>query len=190
MKKEIILAVIIGLIVGLVITFGVYRAQQAVQQNVSTNAIITETIASPQASPQLQQTSSTDAFTLTEPADEALVSEPSIRMTGQTIPNATIVILGGSKETIGSSDSRGNFSIPHTLQVGSNILTVRVLSDAGETKEVVRTVIYSTADLSASSTQPTPEASPVSSPTPTAKGKATPTPKTSPTPKATVKPTN
>lgn len=174
MKKEIVFAVVIGLIVGLIITFGMYRARQAVS---GTSVISTET-----ASPATQSESSTkkEAFLVSEPQDESLITETQVRVSGQTFPNAAILILTAKNETVGQTDSRGNFSMTVTLENGANILTIRAFSDDHETLEVIRSVVVSTADLTQNSSV-TPKPTP--SPTPTKK------PLASPTVKATSQPT-
>jgi hypothetical protein len=179
MKKEVLFAVVIGLIVGLVITFGMYRAQQAMKgaSTISTGD------ATPIPATSSNPISQTDAFPVSEPKDDSLVSDANIHITGQTFPNATVAVLGENTEVIGAADDKGNFSIPYTLQAGSNILTIRAMSDTHDTQEVIRSVVYSTADLSISAS-PVPTTEAKASPSPTAKGKATPTPKpkTTPTP--------
>ena len=173
MKKEILFAVGIGLVVGLIITFGMYRARQAMTNSSTINDQLTRDLTSPSAS---TNTNGKDAFLVSEPQDESLVIDPNIRVSGQAFPNAAIVILTQDGETVGSADTKGNFSLPLTLQPGGNILTIRALSDTREPLQVMRTVVFSTADL-------TQNASPSATPKPTT------TPKPSNTPKATPKPT-
>jgi hypothetical protein len=173
MKKEIIFAVSIGLIVGLIITFGMYRAQQAMKGASTINSSITDALTSPQTSSANQQ--SEDAFLVTQPEDESLVTEASIHVSGQTYPNSTIVVLGGTTEAIGSSDDKGNFSVAVNLQSGANILSIRVLNPNYNTLEVVRSVIFSTADLTINSVA-TASAKTTPSPTPATKKLASPTP--------------
>ncbi|PWU23858.1 hypothetical protein C5B42_01705 [Candidatus Cerribacteria bacterium 'Amazon FNV 2010 28 9'] len=177
MKKEIIFAVLIGLIVGLIIMFGVYQAQKAMQSASTTNTDVTDTLSSPP--PDTSATASQDAFTVSEPLDESIATDANIHVTGQTIPNAAIIIINTTPtETVGMSDANGNFSIPYVLQPGSNVLRIRVMSNTQDTMEVVRSVIFSTADLTVKNT---PAPTPTSSSTPKAKATAKPTS----TPKAT-----
>lgn len=177
MKKEILFAVSLGLVVGLIITFGVYRAQQAMKNASTVNSTIADTISQP-PSPSTSPTSQNDAFLVTEPKDESLVAEAAIHVSGQTFPNAAVVIIGVKGEIVGTSDDKGNFSIPFTLQPGANVITVRVLSDDHDTVEVLRNVVLSTADLTA-----TPVASASATAKPTATPKATKKPTPSPTSK-------
>ena len=176
MKKEIVFAVIIGLIVGLIITFGMYRARQAMTGATTVNDQISQNLASPSASPLATATPAQDAFLVSEPSDESLVTDSQVRVSGQAFPNAAIVILTQNGETVGMADDKGNFSIAVTLLPGGNVLTIRALSDTRDPLEVVRTVVLSSADLTASpSAVSTESASP--SPTPKSKVKPSPTPK-------------
>lgn len=162
MKKEIVFAVIIGLVVGLIITFGVYRARRAVSDSTTINV----DSATPTPTPISSQK---ESFLLTEPVDETLTTESQTRVSGQTFPNAVIIVLTQSGETVGQADSQGNFSLNVPLLAGANLLTIRVSGDNQDTKEVTRTVVLSTADLEASSSATakpttTPKVTPKASP--------------------------
>lgn len=174
MKKEILFAVCLGLIVGLIITFGMYRAQIAMRGSSTTNTDLTGSSANPSATPSSQE----DAFPVSEPLDETLTSESSVRVSGKTTPNAAILVLNGNTETVGSADQQGNFSLTVSLTSGANVLLIRSLSDTADPQEVTRTIVYSTVDI----TQNTPVA------TSSATAKPTTTPKPTVTPKATPKP--
>ncbi|SRR5258708_3521872 len=177
MKKEILFAVGIGLVVGLIITFGMYRARQAVTGATTINNQLNGTLASPP--PTNVTAPEQDAFLVSEPLNESLISDPNIRVSGQAFPNAAIIILGGITETVGTADANGNFSLAVTLQPGGNLLTIRALSDSRDSLEVARTVIASNADLNQNATpsatpKPTPTPKPTATPKPTLKPKATP----------------
>lgn len=169
MKKEILFAVIIGLGVGLIITFGIYRATQAMKKAPNNTEITQES-----ATPVPQASNAQDAFSVVEPADDLLTSQSPIRISGQTYPNAAIVVLSGNQsEIVSQADGSGNFSFQYPLQAGSNILIIRSLSTDHDPLEVIRTVVYSSADLTQSTASQ--DASP--SPTPSSKKvKPTPTP--------------
>ncbi len=170
MKKEIIFAVVIGLIVGLIITFGMYRARQSLSGSSTENARIEGTLASPPTA-SVQPSSTADAFLVSEPADESLITDPQIRVSGQAFPNAAIAILTGNGEVVGTADAKGNFSLAVTLQPGANIITIRALGNTREPLEVIRTVVVSNADLSAT---PSAVPKPTATPSPTKKPRATP----------------
>lgn len=184
MKKEILFAVGIGLVVGLIITFGMYRARQAVTGATTVNNQLNGTLSSPPLTTEGSQ-SARDAFLVSEPQDEALITDPNIRVSGQAFPSAAIVILVGDNETVGTADDKGNFSVPITLSSGGNVIYIRALSDTTDPLEVIRNVVVSTADLNQNATMsatpkptvtPKPSITPKTkaSPTPTAKPRATP----------------
>lgn len=162
MKKEILFAVGIGLIVGLIITFGMYRARQAVTGATTVNSQLNGSLASPPATEETNAEPK-DAFLVSEPVNEAVVSDPNIRVSGQAFPNAAIAILVGDTQAIGTADNNGNFSLPLTLTAGGNLITIRALSDTQDPLEVMRTVVVSNADLTQNATAsatPKPSASP------------------------------
>jgi len=168
MKKEILFAVSIGLIIGLIITFGMYRARQAVTGSTTVNI-------DPQSGVKTTTANTKDAILISEPLDESLIPEAQTRVSGQALPLAAIIVLTSKGETVGQADSKGNFSLTVPLEVGANIITIRAFSETQEPVEVIRTVVVSTADLTASSS---------------ATPKATAAPKATPTPVPTKKPTS
>ena len=173
MKKEIVFAVVIGLVIGLIITFGMYRARQAMTGSSTVNPQLS---ASPL--PSGNTANKHEPFLVSEPADESIVADATLRVSGQAFPNAAIVILNGASETVGMADDKGNFSLTLALVPGANVLTIRAMSDARATLEVIRTVVFSTADLSATPVPTfTPKPSPSPSAKPTTKPKASATPK-------------
>lgn len=161
MKKELLFAMSIGLCIGLIITFGMYRARVAMTTNTTVNRI-DGTLPTPPVLGKDEEKSNTDAFVVSQPLDEALLSDPKIQVTGQTYPNAVVVILQEASEIVGQSDAKGNFSIPITLDAGANTLVIRVLAENRDPLSVTRTVIFSTADLSAGTSTKT--ATPSSTP--------------------------
>lgn len=170
MKKEILFAVSIGLIIGLIITFGMYRARQAVTGSTTVNI-------DPQSATKSPSTNTKDAILISEPLDESLIPEAQTRVSGQAFPLAAIVVLTSKGETVGQADSRGNFSLTVPLEIGANIITIRAYGETQEPVEVIRTVVVSTADLTASSSAtPRPTTTPKASATPAPTKKPTSTP--------------
>lgn len=161
MKKELLFAMSIGLCIGLIITFGMYRARVAMTTNTTVNRN-DGTLPTPPVLGKDEEKSNTEAFVVSQPLDEALLSDPKIQVTGQTYPNAVVVILQEVSEIVGQSDAKGNFSIPITLNAGANMLVIRVLAENRDPLSVTRTVIFSTADLSAGTS--TKSATPSSTP--------------------------
>ncbi|HSW89543.1 MAG TPA: hypothetical protein VLH19_01590 [Patescibacteria group bacterium] len=157
MKKEVSIAIALGVIVGLVVMYGVIRAKRAVEE-VLPSPTINPSGAAITATPT-PDLSTSEHIRLSEPTNDSLVSTPDIHVTGQTIPNSTVLILDNTREYPSVSDQNGNFSVAVTLEAGANTLVARVLTDDGQTYSIMREIIYSTADIFATSI-PTPTATP------------------------------
>lgn len=166
MKKEMLIAVVIGFLLGLVITYGVYRLRIAHNRRPNTPAAT--------ATPSATQTATDSLLTIHSPDDGLVQKEKQLTVTGSTIPESYVVLFVNNNENIRESDSEGNFSFEVTLDEGSNILSIQVLTEEGKTITKERTVV-----VTSLYDEPIPEAEAA-----TKSAKASPTP----TPKATIKP--
>lgn len=144
MRKEVILAIFLGISLGFVITLGIWKARDALKTLPQTSqSILTPTPESP-----VSESPDNDIhLTLTQPRDNDLVSSDKILVTGETLPNARIVILLEDTETETSADASGKFSQQITLISGSNILTVFAFDDQGNQATQEVSLIYSTAQI-------------------------------------------
>jgi hypothetical protein len=165
MKKEMLVAVVIGFLLGLVITYGIYRLRISSNRKTANPVTSPASSAAPNASDSL--------ITIHSPEDGRVQKEKSTTVTGSTIPEVYVVLFVNNTEYIRQSDGDGNFSFEVSLEDGSNLLTVKVLTEDGKTVTKERTVVVTTLY-----DQPITEIE-----------TATPSAKPSPTPKATVKPT-
>lgn len=77
---------------------------------------------------------------LTSVPDGLTVRDPSLRVSGQVEPGATLQVNGNSVPV----DANGNFSTLIALQGGNNLLTVTATDIAGNATTVQRTVHYAT----------------------------------------------
>lgn len=72
------------------------------------------------------------------PKDKAIVKTSSVKVTGQTVPNADVAI----NELNIKSDAKGNFSANLTLSEGDNPIVVSAFDADGNTSEQEITIIY------------------------------------------------
>lgn len=150
MKKEVILAIVIGFGLGLVITFGIWVANRSLKNlgtsksTSPTDTIITNTDA-PTPSPAAVTT--TSGLAITTPADEDLVTDSNIKVTGSTAVGNTIIVLHESGQDTVTVDASGNFTDSIKLVGGYNTITVVSVSPTGDqvTKSLV--VTYTSAKL-------------------------------------------
>ena len=141
MKKEVSLAIIIGFILGLIITFGIYTANKALK-----NRQASSTSASPSPQAQASPTPSHN-LTVTSPADEALLDQDQISLTGSTSAHALVTILTEKQQLITYADASGNFQVEIKLIGGANDIFVTALTPQGQEAKTQLTLVYSTAKI-------------------------------------------
>lgn len=80
---------------------------------------------------------------LTNPDDNLLVFDKSVVISGNTSPNATILISSESKNIGFEASSSGDFSKVFDLSPGLNELVIAAFDKDGNNKEIKRNVFYS-----------------------------------------------
>jgi len=142
MRKEVVFAIIIGLFLGAVILVGWQLADQSAKQAASTTA-------TPQTKPDpaSPDTPTAQSLTITSPQNHAVVNTNSIKITGKTLPNASIAATNSEDDTIVTADIDGNFSVDLSLTGGENVIKLTVLKDDHTTDSTQITVIYTTAKI-------------------------------------------
>lgn len=142
MKKEIIISVVVGLISGLIIVYGVYTARTSLSKPTADQTLLeTNPLASVSPSPNNGQ------LAIHSPADEIIVDQRQLTITGTTIPHTYVVVFVNNDENILTSDSAGSFSMEAVLETGSNIIIIYAIDSDGNTIVEERTVIYTTEPL-------------------------------------------
>ena len=136
MRKEAIIAIILGLFLGLVFTIGIYTANQAVKDK-KTEQTIETTQTSPSSSPAI-------GFQLTEPENNIVVSQPNIKISGQSSSEAVIAAYSEAKEKFLQADEDGDFSFGFPLSAGSNKITITSIDKEENQQTAHITVVYTT----------------------------------------------
>lgn len=144
MKKEILIAIIIGFILGLVITFGIWTANKSLQESSQTQTtgnnesqpIVTETVEEGQIS-----------LVISSPENNALVNQEKIEIVGQTVAQATVIILYEEGEEVFQADEKGEFSQEITLVGGANEIKITVFDEEGNEANKALNLVYSSAEI-------------------------------------------
>lgn len=140
MRKEVVFAIIIGLILGAVILVGWQLADQSAKQASSTS-----TTPQTKPDPDLSETPVVQSINVISPQNHAVVNTNSIKITGKTLPSATVAISDSEDDAIVTADIDGNFSVDIALTGGTNLIKLTVLKDDRTTDSTQITVIYTTA---------------------------------------------
>jgi len=141
MKKEKVLLSFIGVAIGLVcagIVFYLYQSTKAINTNPNQKKVSTSPTPTPKSSLYLA---------ITQPNDEQVVSNKIITLSGQTVPDGTIIIITKSGQEVIKPTGMGAFTTTLTLEDGENQIRVIVYGTNGEAVAAQRTITYSTEDF-------------------------------------------
>jgi len=86
-------------------------------------------------------------LTLDSPKDESISDSKTVRISGKTNPEATVVILTLEGEEIVKPSLQGDFVTNITISNGTNFIKVIAMTPDGETQTIQRTVSYTTEDF-------------------------------------------
>lgn len=143
MKKEVLIAIIIGFGLGLVITFGIWSANKAIKDSAPTAS---EPISVPEV---VSPTPVPPAFSLNlfMPEDNSISDQEKIEVSGETAPEAIVVILYQKGEKILEADEEGLFTTEIDLEGGVNEIRITAYDQEGNEEEKTVTVVFSTAEI-------------------------------------------
>lgn len=137
MHKETVIAVIIGLLFGLLVTVSIYRLQSLRKTDDAS------TTGSEQISPSTTPTTETrDRFSIEYPPQGLVTADANLTITGNTDPQAFLVLFVHETQEVFETDKEGKFSIPLSLKEGPNFITLVVANRDGITLTADRVVVY------------------------------------------------
>lgn len=145
MRKEIIVAIIIGLFLGLVVAYGIRSAQESLksrQQLASQTSTYTTTNPS---------SNSTHSLFITSPEPNSVADQGFTTIIGTTSPQSLVSVISNSDQAAVIADDSGNFTTTLQLDGGVNTIEVKSYNNQGESASTSFMVVYSTADLTATS---------------------------------------
>lgn len=140
-KKEVTVAVIIGLLLGVIIVGGILRARKAIM-NI---APISTSRPTSQVTPANEDDKG--LFLTLETADNQVLKEAKLTVTGKTLPGTYIVINGEAGDSIIVPNDLGSFSQEVTLVKGANTILITVYQPDGTKKSATLNAVYTTAEI-------------------------------------------
>ena len=145
MKKEILIAIIIGFILGLVITFGIWTANRSLQENTQTQT--TEV----NESQPIVETSPTEegqiSLIISSPENNTIVNQAKVEISGQTVAQATVIILFEEGEEVFQVDEKGEFSQEINLVGGANEIKITAFDAEGNETNKTLNLVYSSVEI-------------------------------------------
>lgn len=130
-------AILIGLIVA-GIAFYFYQSTKIVSPN-SIRTIKLAPTPTPSAMPL--------PLAIDSPVDESVTSNPTMTISGTTVPNATVMINTATKDQVIPASSTGTFSTTMTLNDNENRIIITAIDSNGNESQKTITVTYSTEDF-------------------------------------------
>jgi hypothetical protein len=139
MKQERVILSFIMVLVGLLVAGALFYFYQSTKKVSPSTTSITSPRNTPTPTPQPKIYLTLNQFT-----DEQVVSDKTFKISGQTNPDATVIIITQNGQEVLQPTSQGNFSTTITLSNDQNIVRIMSVLPGGETTSVQRTVTYST----------------------------------------------
>lgn len=137
MNKEKFILMTAALLIGLFVAVGVFFLYQKTKA-ISPNKLTKIDITSPSPSPK-----DTNFLTVDNPKDESVVASSSVSVSGQTNPDAKILIVTQTTQQSVNPIDNGNFSATIGIESGENLVIITAIMPNGETFIVKRTVTSS-----------------------------------------------
>lgn len=141
-KKEITVAIIIGLIISAIVIGGILRARQALS-----NIKLSNPLSNSSPLPSGSTAPQSGLFINLSTADNQVVTEPTLKLAGKTLPQTYIVINGEAGDYIIVANELGDFSQDITLVQGANTIKVTVYEENGNNLETYLNAVYSSSEI-------------------------------------------
>ena len=141
MKQERVILSFITVLIGLVvagIAFYFYQSTKTVSTTQS------DRLENPSPTPSEKSPIFLQVF---EPKDEGIADRKTIKVSGKTVADATVVILTGETEEIIEPSREGDFTTTVQIDDGVNYIKIQAFLPTGETQTVQRIVAYTTEDF-------------------------------------------
>ncbi len=145
MRKEVIIAIIFGGLLGVIIAFGAarlntsFKKEQKKVQKEPNKAGVYE-------GENTNINPVSGGLTIVYPADKSVHQSSIITLSGLTIPKSTIIITGGSSETLSNAGGNGEFETTVELDPGLNQLVVHSFNGSRDSKVNLLTIFTTKVD--------------------------------------------
>ena len=140
MKSERIILSFVAIVIGLVvagIAFYFYQMTKTISDPESQTAIQSTEVPTPTPDGNL-------FLSIQEPKNEEVVSNRTIRISGKTLADATVIVSTESDDSVVKPAKNGDFTVTKTITDGANVIRVTAIFPNGEERTELRTVTYST----------------------------------------------
>ena len=149
MRKEVLIAIIFGFTLGLLIVGGIWWSGQIAQKPSKTSVSENqpEDLVEPEDLEDGQDEESAVFLEISYPEEGAIIDSDEVKVAGETIPAAVVVLIYPEGETIVTADDEGKFEGTVGLSGGANEIKITAYDYQGNKEEALLTIVYSTAKL-------------------------------------------
>ena len=141
MKQERVILSFIMVLIGLLVAGSAFYFYQSQKQ---AKTPVVQTTISP--TPKLTQ-ANVVFLNITSPTDEMVVTNKTLKVSGKTNPEATIIIITKSDQQVLQPNSTGDFTTTVDLSNDQNLISIMSILPSGESKQIQDTVTYSTSSF-------------------------------------------
>lgn len=139
--KERIVIIFIAVTLGLLTTtigFFLYESSKPAKN-------ITPTPSPGKSEPKISQDKIT--LTISEPNDEIVVANRTVRVRGKTDPQNTVIISTNEEDEVVKPTSLGDFTASVSIDAGVNKLIIQAITPEGEKREIIQTISFSSEEF-------------------------------------------
>ena len=149
MRKEVLIAIIFGFTLGLLIVGGIWWSGQITQKSseVSVSENQQEDLVGSEDLVDDKDKESAVFLKIGYPEEGAIIDSDEVKIVGETIPAAVVVLIYPEGETIVVANDEGKFEGTVGLSGGANEIKITAYDHQGNKEEALLTIVYSTAKL-------------------------------------------
>lgn len=124
MNRETLIAIFLGFAGGILVALLLIIVPRKVAK--------TNDNTSPTPTPSQEINQQDSKLSISNPENQALIENSKIVVSGSTIANSKLVILGANTDTVITADDNGNYSVEVEIYEGENLITVTAYLEDGK----------------------------------------------------------
>ncbi len=143
MSKEKIVLSFIAIILGLFVAGGAFYIYQMTRTiSEEKPSTVNESV-----KPTQPVSNNPNFLIIEDPKNEEVFNKKIITIKGKTLSDATVIVSTQGSDQVVTPNTKGEFTLTHTLEDGINLLHVTAIFKNGEEQKVTRTVTSTTEEF-------------------------------------------
>jgi hypothetical protein len=140
MKQERVILSFIMVLIGLLVAGTAFYFYQSSNKT----PVVIQAMVSPTPT---NQKDNDVTLVIDNPNDESVAGSKDLIVSGKTNPKATVLVITDSDQQVLTSSEKGDFKTTLTINNDQNLITIISILPSGESKQVQKTVTYSTSNF-------------------------------------------